>query len=324
MRRTFSKKIFYFMLFSLCSILMAMIPPYVSPYTIILLNSLFMYIALTVSWALFSGPTHYLSLASAAFFGLGIYVSAILGERLPLLAVIALGGFISFLLALLVGLSSLRLRGMYFTIFTFGLSELIRHSVQWWEVNKTGTVGRWVIGVNHTTVYYVMLGILLITLATTYAIKHSKYGLALLSIGESEEAADHIGISVNTLKIITFAISTFFMGATGAIMATRWSYIDSSIAFNPLFSFMPVLMAIFGGVGSIFGQILGAGVLTLLADFLLTKFPYYYMLLYGMILVVVVLFVPKGLTGLKEELKRWREGCSVNPGRKDGASIHPE
>jgi branched-chain amino acid transport system permease protein len=101
------------------------------------------------------------------------------------------------------------------------------------------------------------------------------------------------------------------MGATGAIMATRWSYIDPSIAFNPLFSFMPVLMAIFGGVGNIFGQILGAGVLTLLADVLLTKFPYYYMLLYGMILIAVVLFLPKGLTGLREEVKKWREGGSV-------------
>jgi len=270
-----------------------------------------MYIVLTVSWALFSGPTHYLSLASAAFFGIGIYVSAILGDQLPLLLLIGLGGFISFLLALLVGLSSLRLRGMYFTIFTFGLSELIRHSVQWWEVNKTGTVGRWVIGVDHTTVYYIMLAILLITLVVAYILKHSKYGLALLSIGESEEAADHIGINVNAMKIITFAISTFFMGATGAIMATRWTYIDPSIAFNPLFSFMPVLMAIFGGIGHIFGQILGASVLTLLADFLLTKFPYYYMLLYGMILVMVVLFLPEGLTGLKEEVKKWLGGRSV-------------
>jgi branched-chain amino acid transport system permease protein len=308
MRRAIFKKVFYLVLLFLIFILMVMMPPYVSPYTIIFLSSIFMYIVLTVSWALFSGPTHYLSLASAAFFGLGIYVSAILGDQLPLLVVIGLGGLISFLLALLVGLSSLRLKGMYFTIFTFGLSELIRHSVQWWEVNKTGTVGRWVIAVDHTTVYYVMLAILLITLVVTYIIKHSKYGLALLSIGESEEAADHIGINVNAMKIITFAISTFFMGATGAIMATRWSYIDPSIAFNPLFSFMPVLMAIFGGMGQIFGQALGAAVLTLLADLLLTKLPYYYMLLYGVILIIVILFLPKGLVGLKEEVKLWLKG----------------
>lgn len=310
MKRAMLKKSFYPVLLFLIFLFMVMMPPYVSPYTIILLSSIFMYIVLTVSWALFSGPTHYISLASAAFFGLGIYVSAILGDKLPLLVVIGFGGLISFLLALLVGLSSLRLRGMYFTIFTFGLSELIRHSVLWWEVNKTGTVGRWVIAVDHTTVYYVMLGILLITLVVTFMIKYSKYGLALSSIGESEEAADHIGINVNALKIIVFAVGTFFMGATGAIMATRWSYIDPSIAFNPLFSFMPVLMAIFGGVGQIFGQVLGAAVLTLLADLLLTKLPYYYMLLYGVILVIVILFLPKGLVGLKEEVTLWLRGMN--------------
>ena len=91
-------------------------------------------------------------------------------------------------------------------------------------------------------------------------------------------------------------------------MATRWSYIDPSIAFNPLFSFMPVLMAIFGGMGQIFGQALGAAVLTLLADLLLTKLPYYYMLLYGVILIIVILFLPKGLVGLKEEVKLWLRG----------------
>jgi branched-chain amino acid transport system permease protein len=107
------------------------------------------------------------------------------------------------------------------------------------------------------------------------------------------------------LKIIVFAVGTFFMGAVGATMATRWTYIDPSIAFNPLYSFMPVLMAIFGGMGQIFGQALGATVLTLLADMLLTKFPYYYMLLYGVILIIVILFLPGGLVGLKDEIRLW-------------------
>lgn len=286
-------------------IFFALIPQYARPYTMISLGSIFMYVVLTVSWALFSGPTHYISLASAAFFGLGIYTAAILGQKLPLPLVIFFGGFISFLLALLVGLSSLRLRGMYFTIFTFGLSELIRNFVQWWEVNETGTVGRWVIQVDPKVVYYVMLSIVLMAVAVAYLINRSKFGLAIRGIGESEEAADHIGINVNALKIIIFAVGTFFMGAAGATMATRWTYIDPSIAFNPLYSFMPVLMAIFGGMGQIFGQALGAAVLTLLADMLLTKFPYYYMLLYGVILIIVILFLPGGLVGLKDEIRLW-------------------
>jgi len=286
---------------------LAFFPAWLSHYTIISLNNIFMYIVLTVNWSLFSGPTGYISLASAAFFGTGIYTAAILGDKLPLAAVVLAGGLLSFIIALLVGLSSLRLRGMYFTIFTFGLSELIRHAVLWWEVNISGTVGRLVVSLNHQTVYYILLATVFLNLLMIHLIRQSKYGLALRGIGESEEAADHIGVNVNRVKIGVFAVSTVCMGTTGAVMATQWTYIDPSIAFNPLYSFMPVLMAIFGGITKIYGQLLGATVLTLLADMLLTKFPYYYNLLYGIILVCVILFLPQGLAGLTAQMMKWRQ-----------------
>jgi branched-chain amino acid transport system permease protein len=142
-------------------------------------------------------------------------------------------------------------------------------------------------------------------LLTAYLIKRSKFGLALQSIGEYEEAAAHIGINVTILKTIMFAVSAFFMGAAGAIMATRWTYIDPQIAFNPLFSFMPVLMAIFGGIGQLYGPILGAAIFALLEEVLITEFPYYYMLLFGVILIAVILFLPRGLVGL---IQKWRKG----------------
>jgi len=301
-KRPFSLGILFLIL-----ILLATMPLYVQPYFVISLTSIIMYIIITVSWAIFSGPTRYISLASAAFFGVGVYSSAILGEALPLPVVIVIGGLVSFILALFIGLLTLRLRGMYFIIFTFGVSELIRHFLLWWETNFMGTVGRWVVGVDHTTVYYIMLIIFVVVLLAAYLIRRSKFGLALRSIGEYEEAAAHIGINVTILKSITFAISAFFMGAAGAIMATRWTYIDPSIAFNPLFSFMPVLMAIFGGVGQLYGPILGAACFAYLEEILITKFPYYYMLLFGTILMVVILFLPSGLVGL---IEKWRRGGS--------------
>jgi branched-chain amino acid transport system permease protein len=98
------------------------------------------------------------------------------------------------------------------------------------------------------------------------------------------------------------------MGAAGAIMATRWTYIDPYIAFNPLFSFMPVLMAIFGGMGQFYGPILGAAIFAYLEEVLLTKFPYYYMLIFGVILVVAILYLPDGLVGL---IQKWRKGDSA-------------
>jgi branched-chain amino acid transport system permease protein len=194
---------------------------------------------------------------------------------------------------------------VYFIIFTFGISELIRHLVLWWEANFTGTVGRWVLMLDYTTVYYALLVIFVITVFSAHLIRSSKFGLALKGIGEYEEAALHIGIDVTTLKTIIFAVSAFFMGATGAIMATRWTYIDPAIAFNPLFSFMPVLMAIFGGIGPLYGPVLGAAIFALLEEVLITRFPYYYMLIFGIILIGVIVFLPNGLVGL---LKKGKKG----------------
>jgi branched-chain amino acid transport system permease protein len=250
---------------------------------------------------MFSGPTGYISLAPAAFFGVGVYTSALLGFELPLPIVIGIGGIAGFCLALLVGALTLRLRGIYFVMFTFGLVELLLHSILWWEANMTGTIGRVVPTVDNTTVYYFMLIIFAILMLTAYFIRHSKFGLALQSIGEEEEAAAHTGINVTALKIITFAISAFFMGAAGAIMATRWTYVDPRIAFNPLLSFMPVLMAIFGGMGQLYGPIIGAAIFTYLEEFLITRFPYYYMLLFGVTMLVVIRFMPHGLEGVIEK-----------------------
>lgn len=284
--------------FIIALILLATLPLYGSIYSVILCTSILMYIILTMSWVLFSGYTGYVSLAPAAFFGFGIYISAVFGKMFPLPMVIIIAGLASFLMAFLVGALTLRLRGIYFTIFTFGLVELIKYFLLWYEVKVTGTRGRFVILVDNNTIYYIMLTILVVLLVTAYCIRRSKYGLALQSIGQYEDAAAHTGVNVTALKIVTFSVSAVFIGSAGAIMATRWTYIDPYIAFNPLFSFMPVLMAIFGGIGQFYGPILGSVIFTLLEEVLITRFPYYYMLIFGVILVVSILYLPDGLSGL--------------------------
>jgi branched-chain amino acid transport system permease protein len=131
-----------------------------------------------------------------------------------------------------------------------------------------------------------------------FLLQNSSYGMALQGIGENEDAAEHIGIDVTRLKVIVFALSGIFMGAAGAVMATRWRYIDPNVAFNPLLSFLPVLMAIFGGPWLLGGPILGAVIFTLLQQYLITEYPYLYMLLMGLTLVIVILFLPGGLLTL--------------------------
>jgi branched-chain amino acid transport system permease protein len=304
--RVTSKKSFLPGLLGLVLVLLATLPLYAPGYTPILMTNLIMYAILAVSWTLFSGPTGYMSLATAAFFGVGIYTAAVLGNDLPLPVFIVAGGLASFILALLVGALTLRLRGIYFAIFTFGLVMLISQLLMFWELHVTGTRGRFVVVIDYNTIYYVMLVIFVVLMLTAYFIRRSRWGLALQSIGENEEAAAHIGINVTLVKVITFALSAFFIGAAGATIATRWTYIDPYIAFDVRISFLPVLMAIFGGMGQLYGPVIGAVIFTYLQEILITRFSELYMLIFGIILVVAILYMPNGLVGLIQ--KWWTRG----------------
>jgi branched-chain amino acid transport system permease protein len=284
-------------------IVLAMLPRLVETPIIISMITILMYVTLTLSWNLFSGPTNYISLATAAFFGAGVYTTAVLNTKLPLPAIVLIGGVVSFTIALFIGLLTLRLKGIYFILFTFGASALLRAAIFWWETNVAGTVGRIVIGPGTQQIYYYVVGVFAATLIVSFIIRESKYGHALRGIGQNERAAAHIGINVTLLKTVTFAASAFFMGALGSVMALRWTYIDPTIAFNPLISFLPVLMAIFGGTAQFYGPILGAAIFTILQEFLITQYPYYFMLIMGSTLVLVVLFLPEGLAGIIERSK---------------------
>jgi branched-chain amino acid transport system permease protein len=287
---------------------LAAVPAFSSTYIVVLFISIISYIILTVSWVIFSGPTGYISLAPAAFFGIGMYASALLGKEMPFTAVIIVAALISFLFALLVGSVTLRLRGIYFTIFTFGLVLFIQQLLTWWEITYTHTRGRFVVVIDNDIIYYHMLGIFVILMLVSYLIRRSKFGLALQSIGQDEEAASHSGVNTTVLKVITFAISALFMGAAGAAMAARLSYIDPGSAFSINYSFFPVLMAIFGGMSNLVGPVLGAAVFAYLEETLTTRFPYWYMLIFGTIMVMVITFMPNGLFGL---LQKWWKGRGV-------------
>jgi branched-chain amino acid transport system permease protein len=311
MTTTRKKYVSFIVLIALLALLVG-VPGYMSLYTVILITNILMNVVLTLSWAIFSGPTGYISLASAAFFGTGVYASALFSSSLPLPIVIVIGGCASFVLAFLVGSLTLRLKGMYFAMFTFGLVELVRNSLHWWEVNISGTVGRLIFSAGNLYIFYCMVGIFVSVLLVSYLIKRSRFGLALKSIGQSEEAAAHSGVNVTRVKAVTFAISAFFMGAAGATMSMRWTYIDPNTAFNIQFSFMPVLMAIFGGTGHLYAPITGATIFSLLEELLTTKFPHYYMLIFGLIMLAVIRFMPGGLEGgIEKWRKRGEKGSEV-------------
>jgi branched-chain amino acid transport system permease protein len=291
-------------------ILVGFLPLYGWTYGITLFTYFLLYAILTVSWVMFSGPTGYISLASAAFFGVGIYAAALLGEAMPLIFVVLIGGAASFILAFLIGAVTLRLRGIYFAMFTFGLVLLFKELIYYYEINIEGLRGRFVVLQSNETIFYYLLGIFVVTIIVAYLLRRSKFGLALQSIGQSEEAAAHRGVNVTMVKILTFALSAIFMGAAGVIMATKWTYVDPGVAFNLMISFTPVLMAIFGGMGNLYGPVIGAVLFAYIQEVLTTgALKNYYMLIFGTVLILAIVFMPNGIIGLVLRLRqRWRKG----------------
>lgn len=278
-----------------------LLPEIVSAWIIVLSSSILMYMVLGVAWSVFCGPTQYFSLGIAAFFGVGVYGASLIWAEmpeLPLVIVIILAGLASSVLAFLVGLTTLRIKGMYFAIFTFGLSELLRHFVMWWEVNKTGTVGRWIPTVSNDIVFRYMTVIAAVTILSSYFLRKSRYGIALTSIGDGEDVAEHMGVNTTSLKIIVFAATCFVTGVAGALIATRWSYIDADVAFDSVRTVLTIMMSLFGGMSVLYGPVIGSVSLGIVSDVLLAKFPYISRLLLGVILVLTVLFIPDGIAGL--------------------------
>ena len=281
----------------------ACLPLFASPYTVSLMLSIFSYVIMATAWSMFSGSTRYVSLATAAFFGIGAYMSAIYAETLPFPLVVIIGAAAGFGIALIVGLSTLRLSGVYFVVFTFGLSELIRQFMIWFEINQTRTLVRHVfLDIWPEDLYYYLLVVLVITLATAYLIGRSRLGLALRTIGEDESAANHAGINTMLVKVLMFALSAAFISAAGAILMPRWTYIDPNIAFNPLLSFQVLIMALLGGVSRVWGPALGAVPLVLLFEFLSGEFPRQFSIVLGGCFIFIVYFLPHGASAVLENV----------------------
>jgi branched-chain amino acid transport system permease protein len=281
-------------------------PQVLAPYYRSLALAILADVALAVAWAIFSGPTRYLSLATGAFFGAGAYTTAVVLGRLAWPLPVLAAAVVAAVMALVVGTLALRLRGPYFAVFTFGLAELAKHSLIWFETSITGTVGRLLLSPpGAVALYYTVLAVAGLAVATGMALPRTRWGVALVAIGADEERAETLGVATTRVKIGVFALSAAFMGAIGGAMAPRWTYIDPQV-FNPLVSFQTVIMALLGGPVTVAGPVLGAAFLGLLSEILLVKFRYLYMLSLGLVLIAVVLALPRGLAGL---VRARRPGC---------------
>ncbi len=276
------------------------LPSYASEFVVSMALTCLMYVALSSSWGLFCGSTRYLSLATSAFFGIGAYSTAILLGQFSWVETIAIGAGIAVVVAIVMGAAVLHLRGTYFAVLTFGMTELILHAVTYFEKSVTGTVGRVLTVIpERDTIYLTMLALAVLAVATSIVVRRTRFGLALMGIGADEQRAQTLGVNTRVVKIAGFAITAAFAGAVGAAMAVRWTYIDPHTVFNPFIGFQTVLITLIGGVLTLWGPLIAAIIFSVLAESLRLQFPQIYLMSLGLLLILCVLYLPGGLASLR-------------------------
>ena len=291
--------------------LAAMLPFVNTGYGLSLGVTIAMYTVLSTSWSLFSGPTHYISLATAAFFGLGMYVVGAGLSLFPFPVLVVIAAAVGALLAGLIGLATLRLSGVYFVIFTLGLSEFIRQLVTWFQTTMGTSSGLYVLtDVDEKTIYWQLIIMATFTYFIGWRINRSRLGFALRIIGNDEEVAAHSGINTALVKICLFMISGSIAATTGALLAPRWTYIEPTIAFSPMLSFLVVVMALIGGAHRLWGPVLGVIPFALVWDLITANFPNQTALMLGISFLLIVYAIPHGFVGLGEKYwakyKHWK------------------
>ena len=288
-------------------LLLGLYPLVASGYGIRFMLQLFMWVALAQSWNLISGLTGYVSFGHVAFFGTGAYATAILvtthGWHWAGAAVG--GGVAAALLALLIGYPCLRLKGPYFAISMLGLNEVMRVLVSYFEGLTGGGLGLSLPTLYASVAIYYAMG--LAALAATGAahlIITSRFGLRLMTIREDEVAAEAMGIDTARYKLYAFLLSAFVPGVVGGLFARDLGYIEPVAVFPLAFTITMIVMALFGGKGTVWGPVLGAAALFVFQELVWARFLYLHQILFGAIIILVVLFVPRGILGVLQQRYR--------------------
>jgi len=285
-----------------------------SPYVIKVLTIMLIFIMYSSAWNLlaYSGQA---SLGHAAFFGLGGYASALISKSLALSPIVAvfLGGIASAILGLAVGVICLRLREWFLAMVTFGIPLIVQTLT---VTSFAKLTGGWdgipatrLMPPSYTsfiTEYYIILAFTIATILAINKIMKSKIGYALSAIRQNELEAKMLGIDVTRYKLIAFIVSTYIAGVAGALEIHHIGYITPEI-YGLDISFWPIIYSISGGLGTLSGPIVGTVIITILWEFLkffgLTFERY---ILIGGMLILVVIFLPKGLVSLRSFLTRER------------------
>lgn len=282
--------------------------------------------AFGASWNIFSGYTGYIALCHSVFFGLGCYTIALMckwfntpGGWVPF-EYVPLAGVVAAIFAAPVGAIALRTRRHTFVVITiaiFFIFQLLATNLRGLTNGSTGLslpIPLWSGAAFNLPFYYVALVVLLLAVATSWYVRHSKYGLELLAIRDDEDRARGLGVRTEMVKLSAFVLSAFFVGMAGAIWAYYLEAIYPAFAFNPLYDVLVALMCFLGGLGTISGPLLGALIVIPVQQYF--NFNYgqsgYYQIFFGVMFLLVVLLLPQGIVPAISQLIRRAFGGSAN------------
>jgi branched-chain amino acid transport system permease protein len=266
--------------------------------------------ALAQSWNIIGGYTGYPSFGNSVFYGLGAYGTAIALVQFhwSFGVGLALGAALAVVFALLLGLPVLRLKGHYFAIATLGLAQVMTAIVSNLEIAGRN-IGLVLPLVKSDTLFYELaLALLVVTTLTVAWIARSGFGFGLIAIRENEEAAAVVGINTTRYKILAFMLSALFASLAGGIHAYWITFLDPVSAFDITLNVKMIIMAVFGGAGTVFGPVMGAFLLSGISELLAANITSLATMFFGFIIVIAIVFMPRGLADLIRRIGKtgWR------------------
>lgn len=279
-------------------------------------TQMFMLITLASNWNLTGGFTGYVDFGHAVFFGLGAYGTGIMmntnpafvfSPGLPFWPAMLVGAAFASIFALLIGYPTLRLKGPYFSIAMLGtfvaMREIVRVDFGLVRVFESEPLTGGGVGLtlppylNRPLFYYVTLGLAMLVVSIMWWIRRSEFGATLVAIREDEVGAEMRGINTTLNKITAFAIAAFLSGLVGGIWAYQNTFIDPDVVFIESRTVELVMMSILGGLGTVAGPVIGAATIYWLRDIVWANLLQYHLIAEGLLLILIVLFLPRGIMG---------------------------
>lgn len=302
-------------------------------------TQMFILIILASNWNLTGGFSGYIDFGHAVFFGLGAFGTALLmgssrWEEWPALlsgwnfwTAMAGGGVVAAVFAVLVGAATLRLKGPYFSIAMLGTLVALREFVRVNSNISGGGLGLSLpVILNRPFFFYVSLIMMVLVVSLIRWLRTTEFGATLIAIREDEVGAEMRGINTTLHKITAFTIAAALTGMVGGMWAYQNTFIDVNIAFNQNRTIDMVMMTMLGGIGTVAGPVIGSAVIYWLRDVVWANFLLYHQIFEGILLIVIVLFVPEGIMGIfkKEDSGTSLFGVIRGWGRKSARQGSPQ